>query len=370
MHLCHSESHPSASEPSLCSSSIPCSRTSRPHPIRPSVLDLSPRSSCIVLLWLLRFAPDPPCCRASTPLPGIHLPPSDPAPDQLPHSPHTTLLRVWDKLWGPAWGSAPFSPTSPSHGTPFLPLICGPSWAVLVPVYLGQLHIMTGFLQSHGEQAAGGGSHSGGGSQFSPITLLGPSIPGEPLPAVPPCSLPFPPRPSPPRRSCQSTGQTGTSRQRESDFCERLFPSIKIHQPGRAAGGGGWGNPSGFTGDAAAPCSVFVPPPCTTFHVGPVARLSNKYQLLGSGESPPAPPLLLTHRGRGTRRFCPQPGPPASLPGPRAAEPPLCRPHAAARPPGTLGHGTDAFGHVLLAPVSYQCQGSAPKNHGVWEGTR
>lgn len=73
-------------------------------------------------------------------------------------------------------------------------------------------------------------------------------------------------------------------------FCERLFSSIKIHQPERAAGGGGWGNPSGFTGDAAAPCSVFVPPPCTTtFHVGPAARLSNKYQLLGRGESPPAP---------------------------------------------------------------------------------
>lgn len=157
MHLCHSESHPSASEPSLCSSSIPCSRTSRPHPIHPSVLDLSPRSSCIILLWLLRFAPDPPCCRASTLLPGIHLPPSDPAPDQLPHSSHTTLLRVWDELWGPARGSAPFCPTSPSHGTPFLPLICGPTWAVLVPVYLGQLHMMTGFLQSHGEQAAGGG---------------------------------------------------------------------------------------------------------------------------------------------------------------------------------------------------------------------
>lgn len=53
------------------------------------------------------------------------------------------------------------------------------------------------------------------GSWFSPIALLGPSIPGEPPPAVPPSSFPFSLRSSPPRRSCQSTGQTGTSRERE-----------------------------------------------------------------------------------------------------------------------------------------------------------
>ena len=292
----------------------PCSTASLPHLTQPPALDPSLRTSSVLRLRLLPFAPAPSCSRGSVLVPWIRpdaldpswccgsilqpwihpaaLDPScscgsilllwihtaavDPSPSigssprpGLPLSSHPTG-RALGTSWG---GSVPFPPTSPSHSTPLRPLIHASSWGRSHAGAPGELC---------GQWAAGGGS------QFGPIALLGLSIPGGPRSRSPSLSsLPFSPHPSPPRQSCQSTGQTGTSWERESAFCKRLFSSIKIHQPEKAAAGGRMGKPIGFHGGCCRPplrrCIYFTPPPfpTPTFHVNPVTKLGNKYQRAG-----------------------------------------------------------------------------------------
>lgn len=108
---CHCESHPSVSDPSLCSSSIPCGRTSLLQPTRPSALDPALRTSS-VLLWLLPLAPDPSHCLGSVLPPGSILPWIRPPPSVQPQPSAVSLPTP------PSPGGQGLSPSlPPSHPT-------------------------------------------------------------------------------------------------------------------------------------------------------------------------------------------------------------------------------------------------------------
>lgn len=201
---CHSESHPSASDTSLCIRPVPLQQ------LHPPAAEPASRIRSIPLRWIHLFAPMPSFCLGPVPLHRI-----------LSQTRTASLSTPPSSGWGTSsgdqlGGSAPFPQPSPSRGAQLLPLIRALSWgsshahALQAGPHHGQLP-----PRPWGMECGAGGSHAGGGSRFGPITLLEPSIPEEPPPTIPPFMLPFSLCPSPPWRSCQSTGQTGTSRERE-----------------------------------------------------------------------------------------------------------------------------------------------------------
>lgn len=119
---CHPESHPSASDTSLGIRPGPLQQL---HPLQQNQPPASEPSLCAGSVPSHQLHPaalDPSSCLGSILLPRIHPPSSDPVPDQHSLSLPTPPSSGWGTSSGDQLrGSAPFPPTSLSHGAPLHP---------------------------------------------------------------------------------------------------------------------------------------------------------------------------------------------------------------------------------------------------------
>lgn len=251
---CHSESHPSASDTALCIRPVPLQQ------LHPPAAEPASHIRSIPLRWIHPFAPTPSFCLGPVPLHRI-LSQTGTASLSL----HTTLLGVGDELWGPAWGicplpsalSIPWSPTPASDP-------CTELGQFSCPRTSGRSTSWPASSKAMGNGMWGGGVPCRRGVPVWSHHPVGAEHPRGAPSHHPSLRAPVLAVSQPTPAELPKHRANGDKLGRESDFCERLFSSIKIHQPEKAAaaGGGGRGNPSDFTGDAAAPRAgaVFISP--------------------------------------------------------------------------------------------------------------